>query len=269
MVTETQMAMQASEALRAENRELIGSYVVNIGSNDGKSMDDPCYEFFSKLESPGVCLDGGLFPSIHQHLPWERVKKIMGKFVAPGNIGPFLRSEGTPNKGHFLKIDIDGFDAQILSKMLSLGFEFDIIQIEVNPEFPPPVRFAVQFHPMFKPGGQSGFYGASCAYVADCAAPYGYVPLALNMESPSHDLLLVHERHANLFEIEPLADLFNAAPSGHSHFYFNLGIDCSNWADRKDYDYLLPEMWSVVTQASRAKLGDVFPFVLEIPRGRL
>ena len=259
------MALQTSLMLREKGADLLGDYVINVGSNDGKSMDDPCYEFYNQLESPGLCIDAANLAAIEKNLPWARVKKAMGYAVTPGNIVPLLVREQTPTKGHFLKIDIDGIDAQVLKRILARGFEFDIIQIEVNPEFPPPVRFSVQFHPMFKAGGKTGFYGASCSYIADMAEEFGYRVLALDMESPSHDILLINEKHEKHVELKPLDEQYYAAKPGHSHFFFNLGINCSSWRDRKDYDYMLPEMWNVAANASRIKHGEVLPFVLDLP----
>jgi len=264
-----QMAHSTSLELRQKGADLIGEYVINIGSHDGKSMDDPCFSFFHDLELPGICMDAGNFPAIHQNLPWERVRKLMGAPLTPGNVVPFLVKEKTPTKGHFLKIDIDGIDAQILKRLLQRGFEFDIIQIEVNPEFPPPVLFSIQYHPMFKAGGRSGFYGASCSYIEDLVSQYGYSVLQLDMESPSHDVLLINDRHKEHFEIVPLAEQFESAPAGHSHFFFNLGIDCANWKNRKDYDYLIPEMWNVLATASRLKHGEVLPFTLDVADAKL
>lgn len=260
-----QMGIRSSLMLREKNADLIGDYVINIGCHDGKSMDDPCYAFYEQLGLPGVCLDAGKHPAIHNNLPWERVRKAMGQALTPGNVVPFLVREKTPIKGHFMKIDIDGIDAQVLKRILTRGFEFDFIQIEVNPEFPPPVRFSVQHHPMFKAGGQSGFYGASCSYVMDIAEEFGYSVLEVDMESPSHDILLINDRHKKHVELTSLEDQFYAAKPGHSHFFFNLGIDCSSWRQRKDYDYLIPEMWNVLANASRIKHGEVLPFVLDVP----
>jgi len=259
-----QMAYRTSLALREKGVDFIGDYVINIGSHDGKSMDDPCFAFYHDMELPGICMDALECPEIHQNLPWERVRKFMGSLLTPGNVVPFLVREKTPTTGHFLKIDIDGIDAQILKRILQRGFEFDIIQIEVNPEFPPPVLFSIQFHPMFKAGGRTGFYGASCSYIENLVSPYGYSVLELDMESPSHDVLLINNRHKEHFQISPLKEQFTNATAGHSHFFFNLGIDCSDWKTRKDYDYLIPEMWNVLATASRRKHGDVLPFTLDI-----
>jgi len=71
------------------------------------------------LALPGVCMDAEEYPEIEKHLPWDSVKKVMGKGLTPGNVVPFLVAEKTPIKGHFLKIDIDGFDAQILKRILA------------------------------------------------------------------------------------------------------------------------------------------------------
>ena len=260
-----QMALRTSYQLRELNADLVGDYVINIGCNDRKSMDDPCFLFYEKLELPGLCMDAAIISAINKNLPWERVRKALGNPVTPTNIVPFLVREQTPTKGHFLKIDIDGVDAQILKSILARGFEFDLIQIEVNPEFPPPIRFSVQFHPMFKAGGQSGFYGASCSYIADIAHEYGYEVLEVDMENPSHDILLINKRHEKHFNLIPMEEQFYAAKPGHSHFFFNLGINCSSWRERTDYDYLIPEMWNVLCNASRVKHGEVLPFVLDLP----
>jgi len=78
---------------------------------------------------------------------------------------------------------------------------------------------------MFKSEGRGGFYGASCSYIADFAKEYGYKVLVIDMDSPSHDILLINDRHIKHFDIASLEEQYFAAKPGHSHFFFNLGID--------------------------------------------
>ena len=65
-----------------------------------------------------------------------------------------------------LKIDIDGFDRDVLASILLAGYRPDFIQLEIQPEFPPPLVFSVIYHPAYKPKyGYGGFYGCSISAI--------------------------------------------------------------------------------------------------------
>jgi hypothetical protein len=46
-----------------------------------------------------------------------------------------------------LKIDIDGFDGPVLAATLESGYRPNLIQVEINPEIPPPLEFSVMYTP--------------------------------------------------------------------------------------------------------------------------
>src|SRR5215471_10420195 len=111
---------------------------INIGCGDGRTKD-PCYELF-RQGYPGLALDAVEHPRLRRNLPQPDVRKVLGVELTPANIAEVLRDEGCPSAPILLKVDIDSFDGPLLEAALA-SFEPDVIHIEVNPDFPPPLKF--------------------------------------------------------------------------------------------------------------------------------
>jgi hypothetical protein len=241
-------------------------YAVNIGAGDGKGSNDPVYPLFAGGYS-GLAVEGAENPALRSNLPSDKIIKRTGTFVTPHNVGALLEEARCPQEADFFKIDIDGYDGVILDTVLSLGYRPKVLQMEVNPEIPPPIRFSVLYDPAYRwadaEGKSGGFYGVSAAYAAEAAKPYDYVPVHLDFVTDwTHDLTLVRsdflEVASDLFgngiRDNNLREMFLSHPPGWSHF-IEYGIDSLKWRYRTDYHELLIDIWKACQTANVRKHG--------------
>lgn len=262
------------DAINAAYPDRATRYAVNLGAGDGASCHDPVHPLFAQGFA-GLAVEGGDVPALAANLPAANIRKLTRTFVTPINVGVLLGEAGCPPDCDFFKIDIDGYDGPVLKAVLEAGFRPKVIQMEVNPEFPPPVAFGVLYHPRYRPadraGRVGGFYGASVAYVLDAAKPYGYRLAYLDFVTEwTHDVTLVR---GDLFEVAVAVfgeeirtasarDLWLEHPPGYSHFA-EYGIDSLAWRYRTDVHDLLPEIWDRCLEADATKHEDfVVPFHL-------
>jgi Flp pilus assembly protein TadD len=257
-------ATEVTEAINAAFDDA-GRYVVNIGCRDGK-VKDPCYELYRR-GYPGLAIDAGDFPRIHRNLPQPEVRKLLNTKLTPGNVVDVLRREGCPDRPALLKIDIDGFDGPLLQAALA-GVQPDAIRIEVNPDFPPPLRFAVEYDPDYVHSGVAGFFGCSLSYVLSVCRPHGYELLQVDFSRPTrgHDVMFVKERYLDLWDVEAPVDerrAFLREPFGGWRGLVEIGVDTRAWRERTDVDTLVEEAREACVAASRFRSGRVFPFVLD------
>jgi Tetratricopeptide repeat len=241
-------------------------YVVNLGCGDGKTKD-PCYELYRR-GYPGLAVDAVEHPRLRRNLPQPHVRKVVGTALAPPNVVDLLEREGCPREPILLKIDIDSFDGPLLEATLA-GFEPDVIHIEVNPDFPPPLKFAVQYDPRCSPSGRAGFFGCSVAYVTSIARPAGYELLQIDFSHPTRgqDATLVKKQHLPLFGLEGPVDeraLFLKQPFGGWRGLAEIGVDTEAWRAETDFQALLSKAWDACVAASVHRSGTVLPFLLSL-----
>jgi len=96
--------------------------------------------------------------------------------VTPQNVLALLEAAETPLDFDFLSLDIDSYDYFVLEQILS-KYHPTVICTEINEVIPPPIRFAVNYHPQFELDLSLRFYGMSLAAVADLAQKHGYALL--------------------------------------------------------------------------------------------
>jgi hypothetical protein len=244
-------------------------YVVNFGCRDGK-VKDPCYELY-RSGHPGLAIDAGDFPRLHANLPQPEVRNLLNLKLTPDNVVDILRREGCPPRPVLLKIDIDSFDGPVLEAALR-GIEPEVIRIEINPDFPPPLRFAVEYDPDYAHSGAAGFFGCSLSYVLSVCRPRGYELLEVDFSKPTcgQDALLVKEQHFGLWGVEPPVDereLFLREPYGGWRGLVEIGVDTRAWRSRTDLDALVAEARAACTAASLHRSGKIMPFLLDRDRG--
>ena len=184
--------MMAADLFRRIGPVTAGSrFAVNIGCGDGISMNDPCYPLFIGGFS-GIAIDAEPQPDLYRTLGHLPVGLLPATPVTPDNITEILETAGCPRAFDFLKIDIDGFDAHVLSSILASGYRPTAIQVEINPEIPPPYLFSVAYNPAYIPGGEHGFYGMSLAYAARMLSLFGYSLIGLDFDTDyTHDAMFI------------------------------------------------------------------------------
>ena len=242
-------------------------YAVNIGCGDGLQYEDPVYPLYQS-GFRGVAIDAWNHEDLGKNLGSFDVVLRPGTFLSNENVLSILREAGCPERPAFLKIDIDGLDADILRTILKGGLRPLAIQAEVNTEIPPPYAFSVCASDKFKVGSETGFFGFSLSYGVDLLASFGYRFYALDFESPwTHDGLWVDK--AVLAEAALPASDPTAAFMARGPFLYHIETATKDmlvsWRTRSDYDVVRSEIWRTMLDASQVKLGhrDV-PFELFI-----
>ncbi len=257
----------AAAAFRIVERGAIEPFAVNIGCHDGKSWGDPCYELY-QAGWAGIAIDGGDYPDLATNLPSSDVRKLLNTMVTPGNACSLLADAGCPEDFALLKIDIDSFDGMILTALLSC-YRPALIHIEVNPEIPPPVGFAIEYDRRYTASAFGGFFGCSVAFVEQAGKSAGYRLLSLDVSNPPRrqDALLVRADLVPCFDEadlrRSLEESFATTRPVKSSFW-DIGIDSRTWRTISDPAELSRQVAAACRIASIARYGEVLPFRIEL-----
>lgn len=147
-------------------------FCVDIGADNGVNMSNT-YNLMKRLSWNGLAIecDGGKFSTlafVYKHAPIS-LSRIA---VTPLNILGILESHGTPLNPGFMNLDIDGYDYDILDKVLS-RYRPLLICAEINEKIPPPIKFHIPYNPSYV-WGQNHFYGQSISQLHTLCVTYGY-----------------------------------------------------------------------------------------------
>jgi hypothetical protein len=256
--------------------DLATFYAVNFGAGDGISCNDPVYPLFA-MGYGGLAVEGENNTELEANLPSNKIVKLTGTYVIPENIGGILQNANCPQNPDFLKIDVDGYDASILNSILEVGYRPKVLQVEVNPEFPPPIEFFVHYDPKYRMldrrGKIGGFYGVSMEYVVRTLNNYGYRLAHIDFVTGwTHDITFVYSDFLDIvsenvgLEIQQKSsrEIFLSHPPCTPHFQ-EYGFDSLAWRHREDYGDLLVEIWDACLFSSlRKHQGRCVPFYLNI-----
>lgn len=151
-----------------------GGYVINVGTYDGRDVCDALF---------GAGCDGLCVEPVHVEAARRYVAGLPGdvrldtRFATPDNIADVLA--GCPEKVHLLKIDIDGYDLDLLRAVWAAGLRPEVVVLEYNETIPPPIRYEVPYVPGYR-HGDVWPPGCSIASAQDAfdAAGYEIVDLA-------------------------------------------------------------------------------------------
>lgn len=154
-------------------------FAVNLGANDGKTID-PLYALYA-AGSHGLLveLDPGLFRALQVNVPWDRCSKLQSK-ISPMNINQILLDADVPYEMDIFKIDIDSYDVCVTDSMLQAKtFRPKIIIMEINEKIPPPILFQLNYYTGPRWQGDH-FYGASIQTIVSMLNQHAYIPVALD-----------------------------------------------------------------------------------------
>lgn len=243
-------------------------FAVNIGCGDGKQYFDPAYPLFRNGFS-GLAIDGQEQPDLAENLKGLPVMLQTSTWIFPDNIAAILWRGGCPPDPDFFKMDIDGFDAPVMREVFRAGFRPLVVQMEINPEIPPPFAFTVCSHHRYVPGGQTGFFGCSLAYAVDLMNRYGYALIQLDFTTGwTHDALFVNRAllswELGLVELEPRQAFLNERPLLPHIQSIELARKMA-WRERTDVALVRDEIWLALSLANEQKHGHrEVPFELYI-----
>lgn len=117
------------------------NYVIDIGASTGVPSD-PVYPFISNPRYRGLCIEGSAGKT--RHLASRTSFNICTQFINPANIIGIFQYYNVPIDLDVLKIDIDGFDLEVLRTILSV-YKPKIIVAEINEKIPPPILFEIKY----------------------------------------------------------------------------------------------------------------------------
>ena len=145
-----------------------------------------------------------------------------------------------------------------------------MIQIEVNPAIPPPLKFAIQYDPRFKHGGGIGFFRLLCLVprLAVSSPRLRAAPGRSRRDRLARqDAILVKQEYLSLFGVEggPVDEraLFMQEPAAAGNFR-EVGVDSTVWRNEPDPHALLSDVWDACVAASVKSRGEVLPFILTL-----
>ena len=210
-------------------------YVVDIGASSGIETD-PVYEFIMDPRFKGLCIEGN--KDKLEHLRKKTHCDVYGEYIYPHTILDVFQQQGVPTTFDILKIDIDGYDLEILRRILSV-YSPRIIIAEINEKIPPPIQFEVLYKENYE-WDQSHLYGFSIAAGEKLFAQHGYRIQQI------YDLVNIICIDASLVS-EPLPsikDMYKEQyinnPEREKELYWN--IDINYWLTIEDPDELAFEI---------------------------
>ena len=117
------------------------NYIVDIGASSGVNTD-PVYEFIINSKYNGLCIEGNK-NNIH-YLKQKTKFDICDEYIYPHNILSIFKKFNVPINIDILKVDIDGFDLEVIRTILNV-YKPKIIIAEINEKIPPPILFEVKY----------------------------------------------------------------------------------------------------------------------------
>jgi len=151
------------------------NYFIDIGASDGPG---PIFPFLRDEDNYGLCVEGRdyLYEQLKNNINNNNVDIHMG-FIYPHTINSIFKKYNVPAEPDILKIDIDGYDLDVLKNILE-EYKPKIIIAEINEKIPPPIYFEVKYSETFN-FDSSHFYGFSIQAGKEVIEPYGYTLVSI------------------------------------------------------------------------------------------
>jgi hypothetical protein len=117
------------------------NYVIDIGASIGVDTD-PVYNFIIDKNFKGLCIEGD--EKKVDILKTRTHFDIYNGYITPLNVINIFKEYNVPYDIDVLKIDIDGYDLEVLRTILKV-YNPKIIIAEINEKIPPPICFEVKY----------------------------------------------------------------------------------------------------------------------------
>lgn len=116
-------------------------YVVDIGASTGVETD-PVFQFIVNKKCKGLCIEGN--EQFARILKTKTHFDIFNGYITPSNAIQIFEQYNVPHDLDILKIDIDGYDLEVLRCILKI-YKPKIIISEINEKIPPPICFEIKY----------------------------------------------------------------------------------------------------------------------------
>ena len=224
------------------------NYVIDIGASSGVSSD-PVYPFISNNKYKGLCIEGSTqnLPSLRQNI--SPTFDIYNGYITPHNALSVFEQYKVPRFFDILKIDIDGYDLDVLRTILE-KYQPRIIIAEYNEKIPPPIQFEVKYKDSYQWDG-SHFFGFSISAGKKVFDKYHYKILSIR---DLNNILCINFELCNLLSVEFESDVYDVYQTGYIdryndrmwHLPWNENVN--HWLDIKDSAILKSEILTYFTK---------------------
>jgi len=116
-------------------------YVIDIGASTGVNSD-PVYQFIVNKKFKGLCIEGD--KTKVKTLKLNTHFDIYNGYITPENVLDIFSQYKVPIEIDVLKIDIDGYDLEVLRTIMTT-YKPKIIIAEINEKIPPPILFEIKY----------------------------------------------------------------------------------------------------------------------------
>ena len=164
---------QILHSLYPNNDTLETIYIVDIAASDGVSMSPVLPYFVNGASGLALEYDADKFAHLSFIYRLFPTIKLIRNKITPLNAAKVLIANETPENFEILNLDIDSFDLEVISKILSSGFKPKVISMEINEKIPPGIYFNVKYHEDHLWQGDH-FYGCSLDAANDAVSLFGY-----------------------------------------------------------------------------------------------
>lgn len=224
------------------------NYVIDIGSSTGVDYD-PVYPFISNHNFKGLCIEGVAdnIPILRQNI--SPTFDIYNGYITPNNVFSVFEEYKIPRFFDILKIDIDGYDLDVLRTILQ-KYQPRIIIAEYNEKIPPPIHFEIKYRDNYE-WDYSHCYGFSISAGKKVMDTYKYKILSIY---ELNNILCINFELCNLLSVDYETNVYDIYNTGYIKQYnermnylpWNENINY--WLDIKDTNHLKSEIVNYFTK---------------------
>lgn len=216
-----------------ENLPKKTGFVIDIGASTGVETD-PVYPYISSDKYRGLCIEGDMakLPELRKNT--SSTFSICPQFITPNNVLSVFEYFEVPTMFDLLKIDIDGYDLEVLRTILTT-YRPRVIIAEINEKIPPPIHFEIPYREKYE-WDYSHCFGFSLAAGDAVMRKHGYVIESLYcinnilcIDAGVCDLLHLHPQHT-------ISELYDKDYVNHNDRFacFHVNQDVYYWHDIKN-----------------------------------
>lgn len=248
---------QLHQILQINNK--LSNYIVDIGASNG---DGPTYEFITNKKYKGLCIEKN-----KEYLDLLKSKTsfdIYNDYIYPHNIIEVFQKFNVPIDIDILKIDIDGYDLEVLRKILEI-YKPKIIIAEINEKIPPPILYEVKYKDNYE-WDYSHCFGFSIKSGEILMNKYNYKIIEIY---DLNNILCINEELCNILSLDKnnnVEELYtnqyinNLSRLG--RFYYNENVNY--WLEIKDPNILRTEIIKYFCENNDRSCFDIKTKILNV-----
>lgn len=202
----------------ANDHNLNINYIVDIGASIINNQNN-ILNFFMFTNVNGLLIEGDkneynkIINFINNSNDYINKPLVHNDYVTPNNIINIFKTNNVPENIDILKIDIDSYDLDILETILANNYTATIIQMELQFEIPPPLKFNCRYNSNWQ-RLHKGLYGSSLSAQYDVLKKYNYelynIIKVNGDKSAMHDAIYINKRNLpNDFILKDLNILYS------------------------------------------------------------